>query len=69
MRKTTDLFELDFVFSQQPLLTPEQFINEYKRTELYSNPGLVLWDVINTTNDAEYVPLAPVALAVLELSA
>lgn len=52
MRKTTDLFELDFVFSQQSLLTPEEFIREYKRRESYSSHALGVKEQLEALHEA-----------------
>jgi hypothetical protein len=44
MRATTELLNLDFVFSQQKLLTVEGFLNEYKRRVLHPEAHLSSWE-------------------------
>jgi hypothetical protein len=50
-RKTTDLLELPFVFSQQPLLTPDDFIRAYQQRVTYGQrPDS--WEVLAALHEA-----------------
>ncbi len=44
MRSTTDLLELELVFSQQKPLTSDKFLKEFQRRYLYSNFRFAYWE-------------------------
>jgi hypothetical protein len=58
MRASTDLLELELVFSQQPPLTPTRFLDEYKRRESGAGSSLIFLEQLEALHRAQVlIPL------------